>query len=356
MYYVNPNIKELYRIKFHDSRSNVLRLDMNENPGGLPEAFVREVKTKITPEFLSTYPEKDRLAELLARHNGISSQNISITSGSDEAIRLILQCFGEPGKQLLTVTPTFELYDVYAKMFGMEHVTAEYHPDFTLSLEDLLTQIGSRTGIVVLVNPNSPIGVCWSETEARAVIQRAAEVGAIVVVDEAYHYFCESTFLPLMREYKHLLVLRTFSKAFSCAGLRIGYVSGHAQMIHYIENAESTFNVNSAAILFAEELMARPDILAEMVKAEREGRQWLAAKLAEAGYQVAGQEGNFLLFRPRRPSGEIVALLKERGVWVRDYSRGLLAGWVRVSTGAKVFMERFWREFSQLDRTGGING
>lgn len=349
MYYVNPYIRDLYRVKFHDSRADILRLDMNENPGGLPEAFVEEVKAKITPEFLATYPEKERLAELLARHNGISSKNITITSGSDEAIRLAMQCFGEPGKRLVTVTPTFELYDVYAKMFGLEHVTAEYRPDFTLSMESLLSQIDSRTGIVVLVNPNSPIGVCWSEAEARAVIERAAEAGAIVIVDEAYHYFCDSTFLPLIREYEHLLVLRTFSKAFSCAGLRIGYASGHEGLIRYMENAEATFNVNSAAILFAEELMNRPDILAQMVEAEREGRQWLASKLSAAGYRVVGREGNFLLFYPRRPSGEIVAMLKERGVWVRDYSRGILAGWLRVSTGPILFMQRFWMAFSEVD-------
>lgn len=349
MYYVNPHIKDLYRVKFHDRRSEVLRLDMNENPGGLPEAFVEEVKKKITPEFLSTYPEKDRLTALLAQHNGISGGNITITSGSDEAMRLIFQCFGEPGKRLVTVTPTFEMYDVYAKMFGMEHVTADYRPDFTLSLEGLLAQIDRDTGIVVLVNPNSPIGVCWRETEARTVIEHAAEVGALVVVDEAYHYFCESTFLPLIQEYEHLIVLRTFSKLFSCAGLRIGYAAGDRQLIQYIENAESTFNVNRVAILFAEELMAHPEMIEALAETEREGRLWLTERLASAGYRVLSQEGNYVLFQPRLPSGEVVARLKERGVWVRDYSRGILAGWIRVSTGGREFMERFWREFLQVD-------
>lgn len=350
MYYINPNVRDLYRIKFHDSRDGVLRLDMNENPGGLPQAFVEEVKEKITPEFLAAYPEKDRLTELLSRHNGISSKNISITSGSEEAMRLIFQCFGEPGKKVVTVTPTFEMYDVYAKMFGMEHVTAEYRADFTLSLEDMLSQIDDRTGIVVLLNPNSPIGVCWSEPEARAVVERAAKAGAIAVVDEAYHYFCPSTFLPLIHEYEHLLVLRTFSKLFSCAGLRIGYAAGHQQLIHYIENAESTFNVNSVAILFAEELIRRPDLIAEMTEIERGGRQWLSEQLVSAGYRVFSREGNYILLQPRRPSGKIVAQLKRRGVWVRDYSKGILAGWLRVSTGGKQHMEQFWREFSNIDR------
>lgn len=356
MYYVNPTIKDLYRVKFHDCRDDVLRLDMNENPGGLPRAFVEAVKEQITPEFLATYPEKDRLTELLAAHNGLSAGNITITSGSDEAMRLLFQCFGEPGKQLLTVTPTFEMYDVYANMFGMEHVTAEYQADFTLPLEKVLSQIGGKTGIVVLVNPNSPIGTCWSEEEARAVIRRAEEAGAVVVVDEAYHYFCAGTFLPLVREYENLLVLRTFSKLFSCAGLRIGYAAGDERLIHYMENAESTFNVNRVAILFAEKLMERPEIIGELAGIEREGRLWLTEQLAGAGYRVLSLEGNYVLFRPRRPSGEVVARLKERGVWVRDYSRGILSGWIRVSTGGKEFMERFWREFLKADSEGAFDG
>lgn len=349
MFYVNPNIRDLYRVKNHDARADVLRLDMNENPGGLPEDFVEEVKAKITPEFLAAYPEKDRLMELLAQHNGVSSRNITLTSGSDEAIRLIFQCFGEPGKQVLTVTPTFEMYDVYAKMFGMEHVMAEYRTDFTLSLEGTLSKIGSETGIVVLLNPNSPIGACWSEREARAILERAAEAGAVVVADEAYHYFYSGTFLPLIQEYEYLLVLRTFSKLFSCAGLRIGYAAGNERLIHYMENAESTFNVNRVAILFAEELMNRPAMIRSLAEAEREGRRWLTERLAASGYRTISLEGNYVLFRPHRPSGEIVAELRKQGVWVRDYSRGILAGWVRVSTGGRAFMERFWDAFLKTD-------
>ena len=125
MYYVNDNIKDLYRVKFHDERAGVLRLDMNENPEGLPVEIVDAVLSKITPEYIATYPEKDRLMELLAEQNGLMYQNVSVTAGSDEAMRLIFHCFGQQGKKLLTVVPTFEMYGVYANMFGMEHEVVE---------------------------------------------------------------------------------------------------------------------------------------------------------------------------------------------------------------------------------------
>lgn len=349
MYYVNENIRDLYRVKFHDERAGVLRLDMNENPEGLPREFFDAVAAKITPEYIATYPEKDRLTGLLAEHNGTTCGNISITAGSDEAMRLIFQCFGEPGKKLLTVTPTFEMYDVYAKMFGMKHETVEYKEDFSVDVMDILRAVDGETGIIIMLNPNSPIGSTYDEGAVRKVLERAASTGAIVVIDEAYHYFYAPTFMPLIKEYDNLLILRTFSKLFSMAGLRIGYVSGDARLIEFIEKAESTFNVNNIAILFAEEVIRNKELAAEMIETEREGRLWLTARLREAGYRTLALEGNYVLFFPKKDSEMVVRELKEKNVWVRDYGRGILKGWIRVSTGAKRCMERFWEALNQVE-------
>lgn len=349
MYYVNENIRDLYRVKFHDERAGVLRLDMNENPEGLPRQFFDSVMAKITPEYIATYPEKDRLVRLLAEHNGLMRENISVTAGSDEAMRLVFQCFGEQGKKLLTVTPTFEMYDVYAKMFGMKHETIEYKADFTVDITDILQAVDEETGIVILLNPNSPIGSTYDEAAVRKVVEQAASAGAIVMVDEAYHYFYEPTFMPLMKEYDNLLVLRTFSKLFSMAGLRIGYVAGDAALIEFIEKAESTFNVNNIAILFAEEVIRNRGLTDDLINTEREGRQWLAARLQEAGYKTLAREGNYVLFLPRKDSQVVVKELKEKGVWVRDYGRGILKGWIRVSTGARSCMERFWEALQEVE-------
>lgn len=349
MYYVNENIRDLYRVKFHDERAGVLRLDMNENPEGLPRAFFDAVVKKLTPESLAAYPEKDRLTALLAEHNGVGCGNISITAGSDEAMRLIFQCFGEPGKKLLTVTPTFEMYDVYAKMFGMKHETVEYQKDFTVDIADILQAMDEETGIVILLNPNSPIGSVYEEDAVRRVMERAALCGAIVVVDEAYHYFYKPTFMPLIKDYDNLLVLRTFSKLFSMAGLRIGYVTGDAGLIDFIEKAESTFNVNNVAILFAEEVIRNKELTADLIKTEREGRLWLSARLQEAGYRTLAMEGNYVLFLPVKDSQTVVKALKEKNVWVRDYGRGILKGWIRVSTGAQRCMERFWEVLQEVE-------
>ncbi len=350
MYYVNPYIKELYRVKFHDKREDILRLDMNENPQGLPEEFVEKVKEKLTPSFLATYPLKDELVLLLAQHNGVGEENITVTAGSDEAMRLVFQCFGQAGSQLLTVSPTFEMYDVYSKMFGMEHVTVEYDKNFQVSSDEILSKITKNTGIVILLNPNSPIGTAYDADTFGKIIDRAAQMGAWVVVDEAYHYFYEPTIINEIKNRENLIVLRTCSKLFSMAGLRVGYAASNPQIIAYLENAESTFNVNNVGILFATELLKQPKLLETLRLQEKEGHDWLAEQIKEAGYQMFSANGNYLLFYPNRDSGELIEELKKKGIWVRDYGKGILKGWIRVSTGDIRSMRRFWDAFVKLDR------
>lgn len=349
MYYVNENIKDLYRIKFHDKRSGVLRLDMNENPEGLPREIFDAVISKITPDYIATYPEKDQLMAMIAQYDSTAYENISVTAGSDEAMRLIFQCFAQSGKKLLTVIPTFEMYGVYAEMFGMQHEMIGYKEDFSIDHTEIQQAIDEDTGLVILLNPNSPIGYTYSEKNVREIIGQAQKVGAIVVIDEAYHYFYAPTFMPLIKEYDNLLVLRTFSKLFSMAGLRIGYVSGNAELIGYIERAESTFNVNNIAILFAQEVLRNQDLTDLLIKVEREGRHWIAEKLKNAGYQTLVMEGNFVLFLPKKDSQLVVAELKKKNVWVRDYRRGILKGWIRVSTGSVACMEQFWKALIQVE-------
>lgn len=350
MYYVNPYIKDLYRVKFHDTREDVLRLDMNESPTGLPNEFVEKVKEKLTPSFLATYPLKDELVSLLAQHNAIKEENITVTAGSDEAMRLIFQCFGEAGQQVLTVSPTFEMYDVYSKMFGMEHVTAEYDEQFRVSTDEILSKITEQTGLVILLNPNSPIGTAYREEEFEQILDRAKQVNALVVVDEAYHYFYEPTMMGAIKKYDHLIILRTCSKLFSIAGLRVGYAAADPKIITYLENAESTFNVNNVGILFATELLKHPEMIERMRVMEKEGHDWLVQQLQSTGYRMFSQNGNYVLIHPHRDSKELIEQMKQKGIWIRDYGRGILKGWIRVSTGDIESMKRFWEMFQVLDQ------
>lgn len=350
MYYVNNNIKDLYRVKCTDDRSGVLRLDMNENPIGLPSDFVERIKEKITPELLATYPMKEYLIDLIAEHNKIGHKNVTVTAGSEEAMRLVFQCFGQSGHSLLTVYPTFEMYDVYSKMFGMKHEMIEYDEGFNVDPDRILNAINENTGIVILLNPNSPIGTTYNSDDFERIVKRAHEVDAIVVVDEAYHYFYEDTQINLINRYNNVIVLRTFSKLFSIAGLRVGYAAANEKIIEYIEKSQSTFNVSTLSILFATEILKKPELIQDLIKKEKEGHDWIVEQFKDAGYKFFSGEGNYVLFYPNIPSSDLVDKLKKKKIWIRDYSSGVLNGWARISTGEISIMKTLWNEIKNIDK------
>ncbi len=349
MYYLNENIKNTYRVKQNEPRAEYLRLDMNENPEGLPREFFDEVIKKITPELLAMYPEKGNLLELLSKHNHICKECISLTNGSDEAMRLVFETFGCEGEKVLTVTPTFEMYDVYCNMFGMKHVDVSFDGELQVSVDDVLELIDEQTNIVVLLNPNSPIGSAYSVDEMQEIIQKAASMGSIVLIDEAYHYFYNKTFINYINDYDNVLVTRTFSKLCSLAGARIGYIAGNKTLIEYIENAQSTYNVNSIGLLFAEELLKKPEVIKKLQEIENKGNLYLCNKLKEQGYQFYCKYGNYILIKSKKATKEIADLLKKENILIKIYSKGILKDWIRITTGSVNAMEQFWNAFIKID-------
>ena len=186
-YYINPNIEETPRIFPKQGRGAYHRYDANENPEGLPKEFVDFVLKELTPEYLAMYPEPERLIGKYADYIGVEQENVYCTNGSDHGIRVLLETFGEPGKEVVTVSPTFEIYWVCCSLLGLKHKPVQYHSDYTLPVKRILEAISDDTRVVVLLNPNSPIGNLYTEKEVQAVVDKAKQVGAIVILDEAYH-------------------------------------------------------------------------------------------------------------------------------------------------------------------------
>ena len=166
MYYVNENIKSCVRIFPEQGRYGFLRCDMNENPEGLPEDFVKRVLAEITPEFLSAYPEPDEFLRSYARYIGADFDNLAALNGSDMAIRFAYEAFARPGADVVTVSPTFEMYAVNCRMLGLVHRPVSYREDLTVSADDVIDAITPRADLVVLLNPNNPVGDRFSTPTA----------------------------------------------------------------------------------------------------------------------------------------------------------------------------------------------
>ena len=145
--YINPLIEQLERKYPDGNREGILRLDMNENPGGLPLEVVESVKSKLTPEFFSTYPDKTFLINSLAKFHGVSTDNIAITDGSEMALKYIFEVFGKPGSNFVSVFPTFEMYGVYANMYGLNHKKIDVTKDFNIDVDQLFECIDGNTAL-----------------------------------------------------------------------------------------------------------------------------------------------------------------------------------------------------------------
>lgn len=350
-YYVNEAIYNTYRIFPDQERYEYLRYDMNENPDGLPENFVTSVLQEITPEFLTIYPEPNRFLGKYAEFIGAGIENVLATNGSDMAIRYLMETFGEPGKSVVTVTPSFEMYRINCSILGLHHVPVSYEQDLSISSRKIVQAITKDTRIVVLLNPNNPIGNVYSDEEMEEILSRSEEVGAVVIIDEAYHYFCPKTFLHDALKRDNVIILRTFSKLLSIAACRLGVIISNPKIIEYVKRGKLTFDVNAIALLFAERIIEQPQLIENLIQQERKGRQYLFDQLTQRGYECRSCEGNFILIKTKNNAHLVTDKLKEKHrILVHDYRNELLDQYIRVSTGSMQKMDVFLSAFLEIDR------
>lgn len=348
--YVDENIKNTERVFPQQGRYGYKRYDMNENPEGLPKDFVDSVLKEITPEFLAVYPEPDRFLNKYADFIGVKYENVLATNGSDMAIRYILETFGEQGKEVITVAPSFEMYWVNCCILGLKHVPISYEEDFSMDVNKIINAINPDTRIVVLLNPNNPVGNVYTEKEIQLVINKAKSMNAIVIIDEAYHYFYPNTFLQYALQENNVIVLRTFSKLFSLAACRLGVVISNPEIIHYIKNAKLTFDVNSFALLFGEKIIDNPQLIDNLISTEKEGKDFTLKSLKGKKYECKDCRGNFIFVKPKHDASIIAQKLEtEKNILVHPYSNPLLKEYIRVSTGSKKSMQAFLDAFFEVD-------
>lgn len=349
MYYVNQNIKDVVRIFPPQDRYGYIRLDMNENPEGLPSKFVDDVLKEFTPEFLATYPEPDVFINKYADFVKVKPENICITNGSDAAIRYAFEVFAAPGSSVVTVTPSFEMYWVNCSILGLVHKPVEYSADFTISVDNIIAAIDETTDIVALLNPNNPVGPNFTLSEVTRVIEKASEVGAIVIFDEAYHYFCKNTFIELINQYDNVMVFRTFSKIFSLAACRLGMVISNPTIIEYLRKARPSFEVNALALKFAEKILDTPDIFEGLLVTSTAGRKYLLDALERHNYEYYPQSGNFIFIKPKIDSNLLAQKLKEKNILIKTYGSDLLKDYIRINTGSPAVMEQFMKALLEVD-------
>lgn len=352
MYYLNENIKNLERIFDQNSRDGYIRMDLNENPGGFSQEFINEVLAKITPELISKYPEQLHFTKTLGKFIGAEVNQICLTNGSAEAVRYVIEAYSRPNGKIMSVTPSYAMYEVYANMYGRQHIPVKYNEKLEMNVDNFISQITPDIDLVIVLNPNNPVGDVYSYEDMDKIVEACKKNEATLLIDEAYYYFYPNSFIKYALENEHVLLTRTFSKLFSLAGCRLGYVVGHPEKIRMVQKLCTPHNINAFSMLFAQSIIEKDGMIDELVAKQRGGKQYLIDKLVENGYEVNAKEGNFIFVKPKTDAATVVSRMKaEKKILIKSYS-GIahMGDCLRVSTGEEEIMQKFICALLEIDK------
>jgi len=319
-----------------------VKLNANENPYGLPDKIIEEILRKAKNLEYSHYPNANsvKLSETVASFWGLTRDNIVIGNGSDELIDYLIKAFSEKGRRVITTAPSFAMYKIYSIVNGSNFVQIPLSQNNFILNEDKILEEAKKedSSIVFLAYPNAPTGNYFAEDKIIKIIE---ESGCLVVVDEAYFEFGEKTFVPLISQYDNLVILRTFSKAYSLAGLRVGYLLSNPEIINEVRKVKSPFNVNTFSQLAAQVVFENKEVLKESIKKIVEERERLTNKINELpSFKAHPSRTNFVLAEVgSKESTDLVynSLLKQ-GILVQIVSDPLFSTsryFLRITVGNK---------------------
>jgi histidinol-phosphate aminotransferase len=325
-------------------RASFLRLDLSESVMAAPPRVRESILRLIDSDRFSAYPDDSSLYPLLADYVGVPASQLLVTNGSDHAIQLILRAFLSPGDQLQVIDPSFPIYAHVARTLGADVQCAPLAGDFSFSAEQFIEQMASGPRLCVLVNPNNPTGTLIPLESLRAVA--AAAQPAALIVDEAYYEYAGMTAVSLLADYPNVIITRTFSKAFGLAGLRLGYIVAHPDIIRQLRKLRLPFDVNAFAISAATGHLSDLSSMRQYVRAIlSEAKPRMLDFLDGSGVASFPTAANFVLVElPERDLA--VARLRANGVLVAPQSHPRLKSAVRIAIPIPEHLPRFQTAFT----------
>ncbi len=328
-----------------EGRAGKIRLDFNENTAGCGPA-VLDALAKITPQQFAMYPEYQIPTARIARYLGVRPEELLLTNGGDDALRVFFDTFVEPRTHILICEPTFPMYRYYAEIAGARIETCRYDAQQRFPLNDVLAALRKNPRVFFLANPNNPTGTLVEPAALRKILNAARNT--VVVFDEAYAEFSGFSTIPWIRRHPNLFIARTFSKAAGLAALRLGAVIAARDSLAFVRRAMPPFPVNLAALIAAEAALRDRKTIRSYVNGMQRARDSFANTLCHLGVLTFPSGGNFLLanFGPTGPT--LFAKLERKGILLRDRSKDMGPGFVRITIGTPAEMKTLLREIRRI--------
>lgn len=318
-------------------------LSANENPEDVPAGIKKEIIEQLEALPFNRYPDPlaHDLREIIAQANGLEPGNVLLGNGGDEHLFNIFLAYGGPGRKFLNVPPTFSVYEANARLTGTEVVNIPRKADYSIDEEAVFERVAQGDiDLVIIASPNNPTGELAPETFLTQLLEAT---DALVLVDEAYFEFSRQTMRPYMMNHKNLLILRTFSKAFSLAGARMGYFLGDADVICEFLKVRQPYSVDALSQKVAEVVFKNRAQFERGMEAIIAARSVLFEKLSHMeGVLVYPSDSNYILFRVAEAHEVWQRLLDEHSVLIRDFSSSAyLKDCLRVTVGSEEENGRF---------------
>ncbi len=318
---------------------NLVKLNTNEHPYGPSPKALAAIRAA-TDDSLRLYPDPnaDALKTALAQRFDLQQNQVFVGNGSDEVLAHAFQALLKHERELWFPDISYSFYPVYCGLYGVAHQQIPLAEDFTIRVEDYLPQgdqPGQKAGAIIFPNPNAPTGRLLALEAVEQIV--AANPDAVVLVDEAYVDFGGESAVKLVDQYPNLLVVHTFSKSRSLAGLRVGYAIGHPELIEGLERVKNSFNsypLDRLALAGAVASVEDEEFFQRSRQQVIATRETLVAQLTQLGFEVLPSGANFVFARhPARDGAELAAALRARAIIVRHFRQARIDQFLRITIG-----------------------
>jgi histidinol-phosphate aminotransferase len=319
---------------------DMIKLNTNENPYP-PSPKVKKVLQRFDLDTLRLYPDPDStlLVEAIAKRYNVENNQVFVGVGSDDVLAIAFMTFFNSKKPILFPDITYSFYDVWAALFNIPFERPALDDDFNLVAADYYKENGG----VVIANPNAPTGIMQNEEFLRDVIEHNRDV--VVIIDEAYVDFSGKSALSLTKEYDNVLIVQTFSKSRSMAGMRIGYAMGNPELIKAMNDVRFSYNsypMTRLSVALGIAAIEDEDYFRKTTGQIVETREWTKERLTELGFSFGDSKTNFIFAKHATVDAEeIFAKLREKHIFVRHFNSERIKNYLRISIGTREEMEKF---------------
>lgn len=329
------------------AQKNIIKLNTNENPYP-PAPGVQKLSQQLDSSSFRLYPDPEtgKLTETLAVRYGVKPAQVFVGVGSDDVLSMAFLTFFHSGKPILFPDVTYSFYDVWASVYGIPYQVCPLDSDFRINPADYEKENGG----VVFPNPNAPTGLEETQETVERILATNRDV--VVIVDEAYVDFGGRSCLPLLEKYDNLLIVQTFSKSRSMAGMRIGFAIGSEKLIGYLNDVKFSINsytMNRTAQELGVEAVRDEAYFQETTAKIIRTRERTKERLAEMGFHFPDSHTNFIFAAHARLSGSFLyEELKKRGIYVRHWDKPRISEYLRITVGTEEQMDALIRALSEI--------